>query len=309
MFVREAIQRFPELRAQIIERLLSAVPTIRSVTVHRHTLWILGEYASTCDEITGVVSSVRSSLGELPIVESELRKAAGDEAGEEDTSKQQQTQQQPSQHRVTADGTYATQSAFSTAGGTGTSTAVGDDNCPLRKYLLGGNFYLGSVIANTLAKMAFRYFNLESDPSAQNRFAGEAMLIMTSIVHLGKSGLPQKSMTDDDYDRMMLCLQVVSERTSLLSNVFTSKCREALSHMLAVKAEEEEEANKKKKSKEGTDGVVEHVDDHISFSHLTKTSHLSTTDDMFDLAMTKAVSGVKKETMDLSTSKLSKVST
>ena len=77
--------------------------------------------------------------------------------------------------------------------------------------------------------------------------------------------------------------------------------------MLAVKAEEEEEANKKKKSKEGTDGVVEHVDDHIGFSHLTKSSHLSTTDDMFDLAMTKAVSGVKKETMDLSTSKLSKV--
>lgn len=55
VFVREAIQRFPDLRAQIIERLLSAVPTIRAVTVHRHTLWILGEYASTTDEITGQV--------------------------------------------------------------------------------------------------------------------------------------------------------------------------------------------------------------------------------------------------------------
>uniref|UniRef100_A0A2P2I4G7 Coatomer subunit beta n=1 Tax=Hirondellea gigas TaxID=1518452 RepID=A0A2P2I4G7_9CRUS len=304
VFVREAIQRFPELRVQIIERLLSAVPTIRAVTVHRHTLWILGEYASTTDEITGVVSSIRSSLGELPIVESELRKAAGDEGVADD--QKQHHQQLPAQHRVTADGTYASQSVFS-AGHIGSGTGLGEDRCPLRSYLLQGNFYLGSVIANTLAKMAFRYFNLEHDKAAQNRFAGEAMLIMTSIVHLGKSGLSQKPMTEDDYDRMMLCLQVVSERSSLLSVVFTSKCREALSHMLSVKAEEVEEANKNKKSKEGANGVLEHVDDHISFSHLTKSSHLSATDDMFELAMTKAVSGVKKETMDLSTSKLSKV--
>ena len=43
----------------------------------------------------------------------------------------------------------------------------------------------------------------------QNSFCAEVMLIIASIVHLGKSGLPQKAMTDDDYDRMMLCLQVV----------------------------------------------------------------------------------------------------
>ncbi|KAF2358738.1 Coatomer beta subunit C-terminal [Trinorchestia longiramus] len=305
VFVREAIQRFSELRLQIIERLLSAMPTIRSVTVHRHTLWILGEYASNIDEITGVVSSVRSSLGELPIVESELRKAAGEEGASDEEKLQQQ--QVPTQHRVTADGTYATQSVFSTSGGKGVSTSPTDDRCPLRNYLMQGNFYLGSVIANTLAKMVFRFFELESDTSAQNRFASEAMLIMTSIVHLGKSGLPQKPMTDDDYDRIMLCLHVVSERSSILSEIFTAKCRDALSHMLTVKAEEEEEANKKKKSKEGSDGVTEHVDDHISFSHLIKSSHLSNTDDIFDLAMSKAVSGVKKETMDLSTSKLSKV--
>ena len=97
---------------------------------------------------------------------------------------------------------------FSTGGGVNSSSGLGDDRTPLRNYLMTGNFYLGSVIANTLAKMAFRYFSLEQDPEAQNRFAGEAMLIMTSIVHLGKSGLSQKPMTDDDYDRMMLCLQV-----------------------------------------------------------------------------------------------------
>lgn len=61
----------------------------------------------------GVVSSVRGSLGDLPIVEDEMRKAAG-EAGEEDGSGEKAVQQQQQQQqKVTADGTYATQSAFS----------------------------------------------------------------------------------------------------------------------------------------------------------------------------------------------------
>lgn len=299
VFVREAIQRFEGLRPQIIERLLSALPTICSVTVHCHTLWILGEYASTTGEILGVVSSVRGSLGDLPIVEDEMRKAAG-EAGEEEGGTEKAAQQhQQQQQKVTADGTYATQSAFSAI----TSKSKADDRPPLRKYLLEGNFYLGAVIANTLVKLAFRYNSLESNSSKQNAFGAEVMLLISSIVHLGKSGLPQKSMTEDDYDRMMLCLQVVSERTPSLASVFTEQCRSALSRMLLAKTEEEEAQRRDRKSSK----VIEHVDDHIAFSHLTKGSDPSSADDMFDLSMSMAVSGGKKEGVDLSTSKLSKV--
>lgn len=63
-------------------------------------------------EILGVVSAIRGSLGELPIVEDEMRKAAG-EAGEDDGSGDKAGQPQQ-QQKVTADGTYASQSAFST---------------------------------------------------------------------------------------------------------------------------------------------------------------------------------------------------
>ena len=64
-------------------------------------------------EILGVVSSMRGSLGDLPIVEDEMRKAAG-EAGEEEGGAEKATQQHhQQQQKVTADGTYATQSAFS----------------------------------------------------------------------------------------------------------------------------------------------------------------------------------------------------
>ncbi|KAK4306509.1 hypothetical protein Pmani_021654 [Petrolisthes manimaculis] len=303
VFVREAIQRFQSLRPQIIERLLSALPTICSVTVHCHTLWILGEYASTTGEVLGVVSAVRLSLGDLPIVEDEMRKAAG----EGNTEEQQQegdktTHTQSQQQKVTADGTYATQSVFSTT----LSTHKADDSPPLRKYLLEGNFYLGAVIANTLVKLAFRYISLDSELSVQNKLCGEVMLVISSIIHLGKSGLPNKAMTDDDFDRMMLCLQVVSESNASLSTIFTEQCRTALSHMLAAKAEEEEAQRRDKRG--GTAAkVVEHVDDHIAFTHLTRGGDPASSDDMFDVSMSVAVSGGKKEGVDLSTSKLSKV--
>lgn len=102
---------------------------------------------------------------------------------------------------------------------------------------------------------------------------------------------------------MYFPLKVVSERTPGLATVFTEQCRSALSHMLSAKAEEEETQRRDRKASK----VIEHVDDHIAFSRLTKGSDPSSTDDMFDLSMSMAVSGGKKEGVDLSTSKLSKV--
>ncbi len=59
-----------------------------------------------------VMNEVRQSLGEIPILEDELRKAAGDEQLE-DESISAVGGGGGAQKLVTADGTYATQSAFS----------------------------------------------------------------------------------------------------------------------------------------------------------------------------------------------------
>lgn len=57
------------------------------------------------------MNEVRQSLGEIPIVEDELRKATGDEQMEDESIVPSASQSV--QKLVTADGTYATQSAFS----------------------------------------------------------------------------------------------------------------------------------------------------------------------------------------------------
>ena len=60
---------------------------------------------------------------------------------------------------------------------------------PLLQHLLDGDFFFGASLATTLVKLAFTYIDLESDIKKQNKFCAEAMLIMASIIHLGKSGL------------------------------------------------------------------------------------------------------------------------
>lgn len=50
-----------------------------------------------------------------------------------------------------------------------------------------GDFFIGAALASTLTKLALRYGNLAS-PVQKNKFDAQVMLIMTGIVHLGKSG-------------------------------------------------------------------------------------------------------------------------
>lgn len=85
-----------------------------------HIASLMWDLPPPSGEVLGVVSAVRGSLGDLPIVEDEMRKAAG-EGGSEDQQQQQQDGADKATHhhhhqpqKVTADGTYASQSVFST---------------------------------------------------------------------------------------------------------------------------------------------------------------------------------------------------
>lgn len=113
VFIREAIQKFPNLRSLITEKLIETFPAVRSVKVHRAALWILGEYIDTSKEILEVIEVVNQTIGEIPIVEAEQRKLAGEE--EHDDPNKPTNSTVTTTTKVTSDGTYATQSAFSVA--------------------------------------------------------------------------------------------------------------------------------------------------------------------------------------------------
>ena len=125
------------------------------------------------------------------------------------------------QKLVTADGTYATQSAFN-AGGEASKKNV--ERPPLRKYLMEGDFFIGAALGSTLTKLALRYGDLVQNEAKQNRFTAECMLVITAIMHLGVSGLPEKKITKDDLDRLNLCLKVQTNLSlcSFYSSIGTS---------------------------------------------------------------------------------------
>lgn len=67
------------------------------------------------------------------------------------------------------------------------------------------------------------------------------MLIMSTILHLGRSGMSDKPINDDDLDRIGLCLNVLSESSDLLVDIFNKLCRESLDKMLLIKAAEDKQ--------------------------------------------------------------------
>ncbi|EEC15779.1 coatomer beta subunit, putative, partial [Ixodes scapularis] len=294
VFVREAMQRFDQLRGLIVSKLLEVFSTIKSSKIHRGALWLLGEYCTTVEDIQSFMTEIRQALGEIPMVDSELRRVSGgDQENKEDAAMTGTVQR-----LVTADGTYATQSAFSAAPA---SAAAQGKNTPE----MSDTFFLQTNLCYwkplvTGWNLTCNFLTLDFQA-----FVAECMLIMTSVLHLGKSGLPTKAINDDDADRICLCLKILSDQSATLNTVFGSECRKALSAMLAAKMEEELESQKAKQVK----GVTIHADDPISFGQLASKSSVAGTENMFEVSLHAAVGVPRRDGAGdlLSASKLSKV--
>ena len=70
-FVREVVEKFPELREGIVERLLGAFGEIKSGKVFRGALWIVGEYVEGKEGVEKTLGKIREVLGEVPILAAE----------------------------------------------------------------------------------------------------------------------------------------------------------------------------------------------------------------------------------------------
>lgn len=299
IFIREAIEKFPNLRSLIIEKLLEAFPSIKSTKIHRSAMWILGEYAASSKEVLEVLDVIQQTLGEVPIVEIEQKKLNAENSSE---SEQQNgpSAVTSSSTKITSDGTYATQSAFSVPIAT-----KKENRPPLRQYLMDGDFFIGTTLASTLTKLVLKYYDWELKDIERNRVCTTAMLIMSSIMHLGKSGFPKKQITNDDLDRIFLCLKTLSERTPEIVQVFKDSCREALANMLTAQSDEEQQEKKSKKKQ----AAKVQADDPIAFTQLATSRNDQLGENVFESSLNQALAGTKSTAISdiVSSSKLNKI--
>ncbi|PPQ71431.1 hypothetical protein CVT24_011939 [Panaeolus cyanescens] len=276
-FVREVVEKFPHLRSTVCEKLILTLPEIKSGKVFRGILWILGEYVETVSDIQDTMREVRKVLGEIPILASEQRllDEAGGDAEEEEKDKDK-PKEPTSRPKVLADGTYATETAYTSAGAARLEAVKAAAKPPLRTLILGGDFFTGSVLASALAKLVLRFNDKSQDAVASNMLKAEAMLIMASIIRVGQSKFVTVPIDEDSSERIMNCIQTLSELETqpAVHEVFLDDTKKAFTKMLGA----QEKRAAEKKEAESTKPVAIQVDDLLSFRQFSK----KTADDAID---------------------------
>lgn len=306
-FVKEVVEKFPKLRRSIVERLVSTLSEVRAGKVYRGALWIVGEYSLEAKDIREAWTKIRASLGEIPILASEQRLL--EEASEEPRENKEQLNghAKPSaptgSRRILADGTYATENALTSQSSTVAKLEAvkAAQKPPLRQLILDGDFYLGTVLSATLAKLVMRHYEISQDSARTNALRAEAMLIMISIIRVGQSPFVKAPIDEDSVDRIMSCIRALAEFAEKkdIETVFLEDTRKAFRAMVQV----EEKKRAAKEADEKAKSAVQ-VDDVVSIRQLTKKAAGDGSDE-FDLDLEKATGG-DAAAEDLS-SKLSRV--
>ena len=186
------VEKFPHLRSTVCEKLSSALPEVKSGKVFRGILWILGEYVDSVDDIQMTMQQIRKVIGEVPILSSEQKLL--DEAlhtGEIDEDKEK-PKEGGSRPKVLADGTYATETAFTSSSAANLEAVKAASKPPLRStqslfyfpliflisdfcaaLILGGDFFTAAVLAASLTKLVLHFDEKSQDKVACNTLRAE----------------------------------------------------------------------------------------------------------------------------------------
>jgi hypothetical protein len=184
------------MRRGVLAKLRDVIPEVSSSDVFRVALWLLGQYSESDEEVQAALHSVRECLGPLPlslpweqfisqvrwaachhsarirrghyarvsfcVFQAAATRAGGvDVAASADAAKSAAASSSTRRPVVLADGTYATQSAITSADRPSASKNSGDDYDEsllphLRRLVLGGDFFLAAAVSSTLTKLALR---------------------------------------------------------------------------------------------------------------------------------------------------------
>lgn len=288
-FIKEVVEKYPDLRSSIVHRLLLSLDNIRSGKVFRGALWIIGEYSLEEKDIQEAWKHIRSSVGEIPIIQSE-RKRIGEPEGEE----------KPEEHKVNGskpvvlpDGTYATESALTSE----KKSTKEDVRPPLRQFILDGEFYTSAVLASTFVKLILRFQEISQNAQILNALKAEGLLILVSILRVGETSYVSKKIDEDSAERILTAITYIAEgkESKLLEIAFLEATRDAYKVQVAA-----EDKRKAKLDEAEIAKNSQQVDDVIQFRQFGKSEGTDVIEEDLTLA-----TGVKVEE-DLS-SRLNKI--
>lgn len=298
-FVKEVVEKFPDLRDAILRRLILALPHVKSGKVFRGALWVIGEYALEESLIQESWKYIRGSIGEVPIIASELKLKKRDDTEE---SQEEETEYDGKPRRkgpvVLPDGTYATESALTSET---TDSLESDSKTPIRKQILAGDFYLGAVLASTLVKLILRLQSLkQTQEKILNGLKAEALLIMVSILRVGESSLVSKKIDENSADRILSYIKILNDEEDLqeIKTSFLEDTKDAFKAQI-----NNAELKKAEALAKDLHDNAEQIDDAIVFRQLDKDNKKSKAS-VDDVAAASGSNELKKENLS---SRLNKI--
>ena len=155
-FVREFMHTYPSLRydcgspiteclsisSDVLKKLMESLDQIRSISVYRSALLIMGEYAESPAELKAALANIKKMTGGARLIKPTVDATEGEKPN--DTASQP-TSTGP---RVLSDGTYASSTSLSEKSST-TGPATSEESSFLRTSLLKGDTYLASVLGTS----------------------------------------------------------------------------------------------------------------------------------------------------------------
>ena len=212
-FIKDVIEKYPNQRSAILAQLIGSLDNIKSAKGYRGALWIMGEYSESSTEIETSWKHIRSSIGEVPIVQSEMKKMNQDT--DKDDGNEDEQSSKPTGPVILPDGTYATESAFGVEDKPKKiSESERDARPPLRRFILGGDFYTAAILASTIIKLVLKFDKVSKDSHVMNALKAEGLLILVSIIRAGQSSLVEKKIDEDSTDRLLTAISVLIDENN-----------------------------------------------------------------------------------------------
>lgn len=305
-FVKEVVEIFPNMRGELVGKLIGALQNLRSASAYRSALWIVGEYSLEESEIKGAWGLIRQSLGEVPILASEKRllDEAEQSSGAALTNGASEEHHKTSKPKVLSDGTYATETIFSSS--QKAHEEVKSNRPPLRSFILDGSWFLASVLASTITKLILRAFEATSNASFKNALRAEAMLILISIIRVGESNLVTSKIDEDTVDRIYSCINVLGEgyENQTLDKAFLSDSRKAFQTIVQQKEKQRAESTASERAKQASP-----VDESVVFRQFAtlSTATESSNSDSLDNDLVLASGTNSDNAAEKVTSKLARI--
>ncbi|XP_022668005.1 coatomer subunit beta-like isoform X2 [Varroa destructor] len=299
--LRETLIRFPEYAPRAVGLVLQHFPLLREPAAIRHVSWLLGEFCERPEHVRDFIEQVTNSLTELPkeaAVEMEQRECNGTGSDSENGTNSNKasgaaklcrsssrTDRGASEKKslpvVTADGTYATQSAFIMANSIANGTSSPWGHKVLLSHMIKGNFFIGTCVCGAVTKAACRFVttkgtSVEQDTTQKDglvvnrhEIVARALRVIVFCLALADSSMFKGPATTDDRLRMMLCIRLLLLAQAGGDNVHSGlgggqSTRQALNSFVTSTERRRELCRRKKTQKLGARGPMYLTEQHNS---------------------------------------------